>query len=543
MNYFKGYVSINSLNSFSSTGTITDGLGIGDYDIKIRDGITNIYNLSQNDIIDIKNGKNIKIREKKIEMLINNAITWSNNISSASVNCKVIIDTIQQVKEQLAIISLLINDKLREIYRYYKLDFNILEKINKKFIKDSVYGDYYNYSDLYNMVIRPRENDLLVLYPYIDFPNIDNDIYNLYSKCQAVVIPYNSMISQSMSLNINMIDPINKVREEYINEDYINSIFKYNKREYVEIPTDILFIRVDKENSTIYNIAVSSVIGENNFKFHYSASNSYLLNVSGKIEDLKVNPNIKESYPNPYKFSRTKNNDPFETEQQVVNLYNPFKVQTPGISRYANKELTDKMKLSETIDANKTSENYYHVYENMANSRNGNAVIYKEKPKAGSNSKEIIENFEKYHQYVYKFDIVNKNKVEIDNIIKSIPTNYKSCILQDENNNVIGVYLLYAISTGSGVAPYTTTSNNKLLFNQIHPKVPLTSEKLINYYNNDIYNVSIAEFEKVYNYKVKYDSKIYSQDKLREIAQGINQDKRKILCDTVGNIFAVYELK
>ena len=63
--------------------------------------------------------------------------------------------------------------------------------------------------------------------------------------------------------------------------------------------------------------------------------------------------------------------------------------------------------------------------------------------------------------------------------------------------------MLYANSTGSGIAPYTTTSDNKLLFNQIHPKVPLTSEKLTNYYNNDVYNISISEFEKVYNYKVK----------------------------------------
>lgn len=451
---FNGYISFNNLDQIINsaetnvtiTGNILTGGITGDINNYARDGYISMI-MAKKDfenlfISGLEINGDYSLHCEKVQALGDN-----EKITTADLTFNLNANKINIGPEPLNLLSLLINNKICAAYKTQNITWSLMPSLKWQYIfkvysdgGDEVWDETNPFNikpgDIYRMQLKRVYNEIYLIFPYINYEYT-------YEKNNGTTY-YTASIYKVFDMS-----GFTKLTNTFIFSPSMVDTTKNN------ISETLFNIQTTQISERYLEIVISSLIGSYKYTLpivDYVLSNIAIIN--GNMADVIINPYISETIT---KIDNQTLKDEYENKYGVVNFFNPINItKYDGLNKYANKFLTDALGLTETYDGNKMTDNYYHIFENLRNSRDGNATIYISSAKT-TISDNIINTFEKYHQYFYKYDLTGKTQEERVIIANTTPYDYRSCVVTDENGLILGIYLIHKIATHA---------NNEQLINE-----------------------------------------------------------------------------
>ena len=507
------------------TGNIFEGYLLGSTNNIIKDGIVNIVRYKK----DIYNGKGQKTGEQtRYSGTLQNAKLYdmSKSLQTATLSCS--FDTEFFINTSFGNFIDTINKDIAQMYNNHNINWEIIKSCQKELgdtkikLKNEL-GDEkeidigFNLTNLYNLFCKVIENKYFICcYPYL----IKKDNFKYSTAFKYGVFDLNANSNQ-ITININrdmfFIDSTrenNKMFSIIINKDNFNNVF----------------INLGKSYNYNFNI-----LHENG-----NIKNCFILN--SPLTNVNIVSVVKEEYT----MDKQLINIETEDKMGVNNLFSKIQIREDGMNQYLNKDFANYLGYSKTVDYNKQTDKLYHVYETVANSPNGNVVKYVNSNHDMITSEKAVDYFDKYGQYIYKYDIYNKSTEEINNIILNLPQTYKCCVFKNNAGTVIGIYILHKYVDGNKKGfqhgGYETVKNNIVYDKNNIPKG--TTQIYNNNYSHDYILKNYENVNKPY-IKTAFNITNLTQSNIIEKLKELNKiilpgNYIEIVKDNAGYIIGLY---
>lgn len=447
------------------TGNIFEGYLSGSTNNIIKDGIINIVRYYK----DILNEKGQKTGEQiRYSGTLQNAKLYdmTKSLQTAILSCS--FDTEFFINTSFGNFIDTINKDIAQMYNNYNINWEFIKSCQKelgdtKIIlkngndeEEIIIG--FNLTNLYNLFCKIVENKYFICcYPYL----IKKDNFKYTTAFKYGVFDLNINSSQTV-IDINkdmfLIDSLNEN----------NKMFS-------------IIINQDNKNNFSINLGKSYNYNFNILHENGNIKNCFILN--SPLTNVNIVPIVKEEYT----MDKQLINIETEDKMGVNNLFTKIQIREDGMNPYLNKDFANYLGYSKTVDYNKQTDKLYHVYATVANSSNGNVVKYVDSNQDMITSEKAVNYFDKYGQYIYKYDIYNKTTEEINNIILNLPQTYKCCVFKNDAGRVIGIYILHKYVDGNKKGfqhgGYETVKNNIIYDKNNIPKG--TTQIYNNNYSHD----------------------------------------------------------
>lgn len=540
--YIRSLININSANGLNSdppntntnlynigniSGNIFDGQLLGSTNNIIKGGILNL-SLSYKQETDA-NGKSV-YKTNYIGTINNLELCdLGNEQLTAKLNAVLKINEFFAVNISYFMTS--INKDICTSYNKYSIDWSFLKEDIE--INNNINGITLNYNrnQLYNLILDDStlktDRKIKFIYPYV-IKNDKNkyetnalyyeiDLLNVSKSPKPKTDQYTFMITKSM-VNFDSSDNPKLFSISILQEG--------NK----------FTINISKNYNYVFNIFYDT-------RSQKITNNYFIMNCS--LTNVEISPIVSEQY------SMDKQLINIETEDKmgVNNLYTRIQTKKEGMNPYLNKDLSNYLGYTKYIDYNKETKNLYHVYESVKNSPDCNVVKYIRDNIDIITSDKSVDYFDKYGQYIYKYDIYNKSEDEINNIILSLPKTYKCCVFKNLAGRVIGIYIVHKYINGNRKGDINGPLHRVLdtIQDGIIYKNNIPSGTTMIYNNIDIKDKIIKNYEnnnKEYiktAFNITYLTQETIREKIKELDKIIlTSDFLEILRDEIGYIIGLY---
>lgn len=533
--YIRSLININSTNGLESdsqntnlynasdvSGNVFDGELLGPTNNILKGGVLNL-SLSYTQETDA-NGNSI-YKTNYIGTIHNLELyDLSNEQLTAKLNAVLKINEFFAVNISYFMTS--INKDICTSYNKYSIDWGFLKEDIK--INNEIDNMTLNYkrNQLYNLVLDDstlsRDRKIKFIYPYV--------IKNYENKYETTAIYYEIDLSDTTKPNqCTFIITKSMVNLDSLDNSKLFSIL-------ILRDGNKFIININKSYNYVFNIFYD-------VRAQKITNNYFIMNCS--LSDVEISPVVSEQY------SMDKQLINIETDDKmgVNNLYTKIQTKKEGMNPYLNKDLSNYLGYTKYIDYNKETKNLYHVYESVKNSADGNVVKYISDNIDMITSDKSVEYFDKYGQYIYKYDIHNKSEDDINNIILSLPKTYKCCVFKNLAGRVIGIYIVHK---------YINGNRNGDINGSLHRVLDTIQDGII-YKNNipsgttRIYNNVDIKDEIIKNYennnkeyiKTTFNIRNLTQEAIKEKIKELDKiilacDYLEIIHDELGYIIGLY---
>ncbi len=540
--YIRSLININNANGLKSdpsntntnlynisdvSGNIFDGQLLGSTNNIIKGGILNL-SLSYKQEMDADGNEIYKINYIGT---INNLELYdlANEQLTAKLNAVLKINELFAVNISYFMTS--INKDICSSYNKYSIDWNFLKQDIK--INNNINSITLNYkrNQLYNLVLDDStlttDHKIKFIYPYV----IKND----KNKYETTALYYEMDLSNAPDSSKPKTDQYTfMITKSMVNFDSSDNSKLFSISILQE--GNKFTINISKNYNYVFNIFYDT-------RAQKITNNYFIMNCS--LTNVEISPIVSEQY------SMDKQLINIETENKigVNNLYTRIQTKKEGTNPYLNKDLSNYLGYTKYIDYNKETKNLYHVYESVKNSPDGNIVKYVSNNLDIITSDKSVDYFDKYGQYIYKYDIYNKSENEINNIILSLPKTYKCCVFKNLAGRVIGIYIVHQYTNGNrngdingSLHRVLDTIQDGIIYKnnipsgttRIYNNVDIKDEIIKNYENNNKEYIKTA-------FNIMYSTQETIIEKIKELNKIILAcDYLEILHDELGYVVGLY---
>ena len=533
--YIRSLININNANGLNPdpqntndiSGNIFDGQLLGPTNNIIKGGILNLsLSYKQETDADLN-----EIYKTNYIGTINNLELY--DLANEQLTAK--LNTVLKINEFFAVnISYFmtsINKDICTSYNKYSIDWSFLKEDIK--INNEINGITLNYkrNQLYNLVFDDStlktDHKIKFVYPYV----IKND----KNKYETNALYYEMDLSNAPDSSKPKTDQCTfMITKSMVNFDSSDNSKLFSISILQE--GNKFTINISKNYNYVFNIFYDT-------RAQKITNNYFIMNCS--LTNVEISPIVSEQY------SMDKQLINIETDDKmgVNNLYTRIQTKKEGTNPYLNKDLSNYLGYTKYIDYNKETKNLYHVYESVKNSADGNVVKYVSDNLDIITSDKSVDYFDKYGQYIYKYDIYNKSEDEINNIILSLPKTYKCCVFKNLAGRVIGIYIVHQYTNGNRNGDINGSLHRTLdtIRDGIIYKNNIPSGTTMIYNNVDIKNEIIKNYEnnnKEYiktAFNIMYSTQETIKEKIKELNKIIlTCDYLEILHDELGYIVGLY---